>query len=333
MVKKSKYNRVSFPKGEQKQFIERLRRRFSIQEIARSCHCSERTIRDWQRERFLMDLSCMRLLCKRAHYNVPKNIQLKDQYWYVLKGASVGGKLLMKKYGRVGGDPEYRQKQWRKWWDREGKFKPHPIINVPKNIREPDKSEKLAEFIGIMLGDGGITPNQVIITLNRKSDRQYSFFVRRLMRDLFGTTPRMYHVVKDTIVNIVVSRVKLVRFCTEKLGLVIGNKVRQQIDIPAWIRDRREYEIACVRGLVDTDGSIFTHRYQVKGKWYRYKKLCFSSRSRPLLQSVHTILEDLGLHPRLTDGLDVRLDRIQDMKKYFETIGSHNPKHVRRYLQ
>jgi len=36
---------------------------------------------------------------------------------------------------------------------------------------------------------------------------------------------------------------------------------------------------------MDTDGCVFTHRYKSKGKWYSYKKLYFTSLSKPLLNS------------------------------------------------
>ena len=48
--------------------------------------------------------------------------------------------------------------------------------------------------------------------------------------------------------------------------------------------------------------------YKVNGKGYSYKKLCFTSYSRPLRQSVFDILESIGLNPRFAGRRDVRLD-------------------------
>jgi intein/homing endonuclease len=129
--------------------------------------------------------------------------------------------------------------------------------------------------------------------------------------------------------DIVVSRKELVRYLHE-LGLPKGNKVKQQLDIPVWIKRNRKLAIACLRGLVDTDGSIFTHRYRAKDTWYAYKKLSFTSASEPLRESVYVLLQKFGFHPRMTNK-DVRLDRAEDMRRYFAYIGSHNPKHLRRY--
>ena len=51
-----------------------------------------------------------------------------------------------------------------------------------------------------------------------------------------------------------------------KRGLLKGNKVKNQVDIPGWVLKRIDYRKACVRGLIDTDGSFYKHEYAVRGK-------------------------------------------------------------------
>ena len=48
----------------------------------------------------------------------------------------------------------------------------------------PDFSGKLAEFFGIMLGDGHIGPGQVWICINTITDKEYIRYVKRL-RNLY----------------------------------------------------------------------------------------------------------------------------------------------------
>lgn len=238
---------------------------------------------------------------------------------------------MYRKYGVVGGDPQYRKQKWYEWWEQKGKSKFHLLANRPIPIRKPQRSSELAEFVGIVLGDGGITQYQLTITLHDRDERAYRKFVVSLIQKLFDVPIAQYHYPKDSIVDTVVSRSELIRFCEENLGLKRGNKVKQRVDIPKWIKKKRGYSIACVRGLIDTDGSVFTHRYKVHGKWYSYKKLSFVSLSPPLAQSVYTILHDFGLKPRLSGKNDVRLDSVESMRKYFSLVGSHNPKHLQRY--
>lgn len=323
--------RVFFPNKEQRKFIIKLSAKLTINEMATICNCSARTIRDWKREKFSMDFGSLRKLCDAARIELPKNIKLRGRWWYTKHGGIIGGFAVMKKYGRVGGDPNYRKWKWQDWWKHEGQFKKHPIINVTLPIDKPQRSSELAEFIGIILGDGGISRYQITITLNSETDKEYIDFVATFVENLFGVIPGIYKDKRFKATDIVLSRKELVKFCTEELGLKIGDKVKQQVDIPDWIKNNSDFEIACVRGLVDTDGSVFTHRYKVNGKQYQYKKLSFSNRSRSLLNSVYLILQNLGLHPRLTSNIDVRLDSIEDMKKYFLIVGAHNRKHLKKY--
>lgn len=329
MAEKFIGKRVSFPIGKQKQFFDAVLEQISLQEAAKICGLSERTIRDWRREKFLMDSVALEVLCKKLIIPIPLDIELKDPYWYVTNGASKGGRGIVEKYGRVGGDPERRKTKWLEWWEQKGRYKPNSIL-VAKKIREPAHSEKLAEFVGIILGDGGISDCQVTVTLHAVDDKDYGSFVTNLIKELFEVPVGIHRSKRAMVFNYVVSRTELVWFL-EKIGLKRGNKVKHQVDIPDWIKCDKKYSTTCIRGLVDTDGSVFTHRYKVKGKEYAYKKLLFTSRSEPLRQSVFRILSDLGIRVRLDNGYDVHIDSKADMAKYFEIVGSHNPKHLKRY--
>ena len=97
-------------------------------------------------------------------------------------------------------------------------------------------------------------------------------------------------------------------------------------------RSNKSYSIACLRGLIDTDGCVFTHRYRANGKMYSYKKLAFSNHSKPILKSVYQFLQILGMNPRITkDEKDVRLESIKDLQQYFLIINSHNSKILQQY--
>lgn len=330
MVKLINSKRVLFLKGKQKEFIDKILSKISVEEASRLCRLSERTIRDWRREKFLPDFGALQKICKKVNIVLPFRIELKDRYWYIKKGSFIRGKTTWERYGRVGNDPEYRKKKWYEWWNREGQYKKHPLINVTKPIKIPKFSKELAEFVGIILGDGSITRYQVVITLHSEDDKEYSQFVINLIKKLFSVPIGVYYDKNFKAVDITVSRRELVRFCVEKLGLKEGNKVRQQVDIPDWIKENRQFAIACARGLVDTDGSIFTHRYQVNGKFYEYIKLSFTNHSYPLIQSLFKILENNGLNPRISRGGDVRLDSVKDMTRYFKIFNSSNPKNLKR---
>ena len=325
--------RAIFPSGEQGRFLLMARKSLGLpwSQFADKIKVHKRTLNNWKRGACSMPLGVLKKVCKVARLKMPTRVEIRDPFWYVSKGSRAGWLAVYKKYGRVGGDPEYRKRKWREWWGKEGKYKKHPIINVPKSIKKPYFSKELAEFVGIMLGDGGISKYQLSITLHRFDDKEYSKIVVALVKKLFNVPVGTYYRKKDLSVSFIISRIELVRFSVDTLGLKIGNKIKQQVDIPDWIKQNKLYSIACVRGLIDTDGSVFTHKYQVNGKFYKYKKLAFTSCSKPLRHSVFSILKNNGMKPRLAQDRDVRIDSIADVKRYFEVFNSHNSKHLKRF--
>lgn len=324
-------SRVRFPRGTQREFIANaIARCGGAITLAQQLNLSTRTIRDWRREKFLMSYEAAREISRQYNIPLPTNFTIEDEFWYVSKGAQKGGLASYAKQGGQIGNPKLRKERWLEWWERTGKLDSHfPFHNLP--FSKPEKSEKLAEFMGLMMGDGGMTERQFTISLHHIDDLEYCMFVVALIEELFQINPTIFHRVKQSINVIMVSRSELIKWLHE-LGLPIGNKVKQNFDIPDWIKQNEAYMIACIRGLVDTDGSVFTHRYRVGSKMYAYKKLSFSSASAPLRLSVQTFLQKNGFYARATRGIDIRLESQSGIKHYMELIGTHNPKHLKRYL-
>ena len=52
--------------------------------------------------------------------------------------------------------------------------------------------------------------------------------------------------------------------------------------------------------------------------------------AKPLLEYVFRVMTANGLKPRLAGKYDVRLECRSDVARYFEMVGSHNPKHLKR---
>jgi hypothetical protein len=324
--------RIALPKRQQVALMSRILSHISVSEAARLCKLSERTIRDWKRAKFTIDELALKKLCRKTGVALPKNAKRKSQYWYTKLGSPLGGRAQFEKYGHIGGDPEYRIKKWREWWEHKGKFKPGQPIGVYKSFKQPPRSLNLAEFVGIVLGDGAINQYQIAVTLHSHDDYEYGTFYTKLAKELFDVPIGCHRHKRARALDYVISRKGVVEFCINELGMKRGNKTRQQVHIPQWIKQNPQYLKACIRGLVDTDGSVFSHRYQVNGKWYTYKKLAFTNRSKPILTAVFRGLKQFGMHPRITKNqYDVRLESVDDLNQYFATIGSHNSKHLKRY--
>lgn len=203
---------------------------------------------------------------------------------------------------------------------------------IRKEIRYPKRSVKLAELIGIMLGDGGLpSKHQLTITFNNKTDKKYSTYLKRLFKELFVVDCYVRYRKDNNGADIIVSSSNLIEFLLRQ-GLIPGNKVKNQVGIPDWIDKNIEYSKACLRGLIDTDGSFYHHRYSSGAKEYNYLKLCFTNCSKPLLNSVLMILRRLKFKAYL-HGNNVLIYSVSDVKRYFGEIGTNNPKHQNKFKQ
>ena len=111
MAEQFNYKRAFLSKKCQEEFINKILSKIPIKKAAKLCNLSERTIRDWRRGKFSMDFEAIQKLCKATDIPLPKNIKTKNRYWYVNNGSSAGGVAVFRKYGRIGGNPEYREKK------------------------------------------------------------------------------------------------------------------------------------------------------------------------------------------------------------------------------
>jgi intein/homing endonuclease len=245
----------------------------------------------------------------------------------------IGGRRHIALYGNPG-TPEGRSRGGR---TTQKRFRLDPEyfrslgVAVRKQVNRPALSTDLAEFVGIVLGDGSITNRQVTISCN-SLDAEYAEHVKRLIFELFGIQASSNIDEPNHVISVTSSGIALVELL-EELGLRKGNKVNQQVDVPAWIWQRHEFQTACLRGLMDTDGCVFRHSYRVNGKVYTYTKLAFTNYSRPLLLSAKRCFEALGLAPTLQkDGRRLYLHNSRAVHKYFELVGTHNPRYRQRYL-
>lgn len=325
--------RAVFPQGRQAMFLLESKEELGCtwKLLAEIAGTSGRVLTGWKREQYSMALVSLKKICQKRKRKIPREVTIKKAFWYTTKGAQAGGRALIKKYGAVPIDEEYRQKKWREWWEREGKSK-LTSLTQPLSFKKPEFSEELAEFVGIMLGDGGVNKHQVTVTLNSITDKEYLEFVQKLIQNLFGIPIGLYSHKQSLACRIVLSRTALVNYLVETVGLKHGNKIRQQVDIPDWIKGNLKYATVCVRGLIDTDGCVIIHQYFSKGEKYRYKKVSFTSRSYPLLQSVGQILSELKIGYRVTkDNSSLMIESQDNVKKYFDRVGTSNKKHEKRY--
>ncbi|MBI3632036.1 MAG: hypothetical protein HY225_01140 [Candidatus Vogelbacteria bacterium] len=332
-----KYKRIIFvDKTAQQDFLNAIiiASKQDVKHFTASIDISQRSIQNWRNGKTRLPYEFFQKLSIKYRVPVPPVKELISLRDHLKKIGVLGGKQTFKKYLSLPLVQRQRRFAWQKWWDTKGKFSKHPIINVRKKVVKPRNSELLAEFFGIMLGDGGMTKYQITVSLNRHDDKEYIQFVSRLIYKLFQIKPSIIIApndpVKKSVASIQLSRRGLVEYLSRR-GLVIGNKVRQQAEVPEWIIRNKKFRFACLRGLVDTDGCVYTDTYAIAAREYSYKKIAFTNRSLPLLKFVYDTWLNMGFRPALAKGIDVRLTSQDDVASYLKLVGTNNPKHLKRY--
>ena len=114
------------------------------------------------------------------------------------------------------------------------------------------------------------------------------------------------------------------------IGLKYGDKVVNKVGIPNWIKSDLTFLKACIRGLIDTDGSI----YELKPHWPGLWQICFTNKSEQLLSDFSEGLISVGINPsktyRYKDGKKtpkIYVTKKSELSKFYKEIGFSNPKH------
>jgi len=197
-----------------------------------------------------------------------------------------------------------------------------------------EKSENLAEIIGVVLGDGHLEESHKLGHYAVKisgglDDLEYlADFVAPLFRKLFGKQMKSLRFKKAKGVMFYIYDKNIV--CTmEHYGLKPGNKKNNNARIPEWILSKDEYLRACLRGLFDTDGTVFP-----KSANSKIPQLELTSKIEGVQETFRRGLLQLGFMPSKWSksvspkcGLYAR----EQVMAFRRRIGFHNPKHERRF--
>lgn len=320
-------SRIVTPEGKQRLFLEEVKAKtgLTFDQLAKKLGLCGRTIRDWRREKYHMSLEAAQRLSKISGVEMPKIVDILPAYWSTRKAGKIGWQVRNRLHGNPG-TPEGRKMGGRRsQFLRRAYPEKYPDVVKRKQILRPKYSSELAELVGIMLGDGHLGQWQVVVSFNTSTDRQYMKFVCALFQELFGLEASAKDRKNHSV--IVVSSVELVDYLVS-VGLQIGNKVRNQVDIPDWIFENQEYMKGCIRGLIDTDGNVARKNYHAKTL---AMQISFRNESEPLLWSARRILLELGFAPsKITQSNHIHLTRKEDIKKYIIGIGFSNSKHIHR---
>lgn len=196
-------------------------------------------------------------------------------------------------------------------------------------------NKDLAEIIGIILGDGYIYSKngacEVVISSHSEDDIVFlRSFVEPLVKNIFDVNPKYYFAKESKNVKLRIQSKKVVESLIS-VGLKPGNKLRNNISIPKWIFKNKIYLSACIRGLFDTDGSVFP-----KSAVRTLSQIEISCEIPALRESFRRGLLLLGFKPSNwstgSNTPNCGLYARDQVFKYFREVGFNNPKHRKRFI-
>lgn len=165
-----------------------------------------------------------------------------------------------------------------------------PTPGTMNNRRLNSNKELQAYIIGIALGDGNLSNVRKTTRLRISCDAQYPLLLNKIYTSLQLLLPDNKVNVRKQQTNcsdVYVYSNLLENFLGWKAKG--GSKFLQKVSVPNWIKQNTSYKINCLRGLIETDGSVYVDR--------GYKMVIFKSIIPNLTQDFYNMMVSLGFAP------------------------------------
>lgn len=216
--------------------------------------------------------------------------------------------------------------------------------DIERKIILPNKKTKeLAEFMGILTGDGYMNHYReydynIDITGNKLFDSEF------IEKHVFNLAKKLFNVngciIRRNDQNTIYIRIRsrAIFYYLKKIGFKTGYKGR--IGIPSWASKEDKFMIPFIRGLFDTDGTLCLKNRNNK----IYPVVSISSKSDLLLKKVQSFIKKNGISSGLYK--DVMIDErfkkpsivfrfqvngYKNSNNWLKLIGSNNPRILNRF--
>ena len=197
-------------------------------------------------------------------------------------------------------------------------------VSYEKRIMGVEKNEGLAEFVGMLLGDGNIqnfhekrsgshvTSYRVEMTLN-ENEEEIIERAKTLFESVAGRKPGVYSSKNSKAISLMVYSKDLVeRLC--EIGLSAGNKTKNQVGVPKWIKEKESFRLRCLKGLIDTDGCIYSRSHD------DYKVIQFKNASRPLLDDFKSLCTKHDISVSKGGYRTVQVAAQEDVRRFIRLV-------------
>ena len=212
------------------------------------------------------------------------------------------------------------------------------------------RNEKTAEIVGLSFGDGSLTRRHTgknkgklrfQLRGNITEDKEhYDNHVKPLFDEMIAEIPITIYKGRKPYYGISTENKKICNYLVS-LGIPVG--IKTELKIPEWILKNKDCIKGFLRGFFDTDGGVFFQKnYSIKGRSHRLIKIIFGSTSKELINYINKLLDIIGIKSFIKNPLlrkeknwktlyILRIESNKNVEKWFEIIGSKNPKHITKF--
>lgn len=214
-----------------------------------------------------------------------------------------------------------------------------PDFDEKSILNSEEKLKKLAELVGLVLGDGyiHISDNRICVSGSLGDIHYYKNHVSFLFKDLFNKSPNIYKVNNKNSYLLQMENKYIFEFLISKIGMLRGSK-KGRAKVPSFLVKNPKLFPHILRGLFDTDGSL---KFSKQNKKYLYyPRVRISASMSPIVDQIKYFLDQLDFnfsfhkdHKDINNEVYVfEISGKENLHKWMEIIGSSNPVHYTKYL-
>lgn len=193
---------------------------------------------------------------------------------------------------------------------------------VKKDVIKPKMNSELAEIFGIINGDGHIDKEgREICIVGNALEADYFNYLKDIFERNFNLKFTMFKM-RPTALKLRVYSKGLVEILVKNYGFPFGHKTGK-LSIPKHVFKSKEFLISYIRGLFDTDGSIYVRRK-------KDMVVEIISVDKNYLNQIKEALFSLNFKAGIS-GKNLYIYNQEDIKRFFEIIKPANSKHLKRF--
>lgn len=198
-------------------------------------------------------------------------------------------------------------------------------------------NEDLAEFYGILIGDGCVSKFRsqgrlhyaIRVDGNSLTDIEYyNNHLKPLTERVVNRTVNVKFRKVGNCIFIMFEYKDFAVFLNSRLGFPFGKK--GEISISSEFIKNQKYLIAILRGLFDTDGCLYFTKNNSENRYYPIIEL--STHSSALINQLYQVFTDLKFRVKISHFKDsVKLHGKDNLIKFMQSIGSSHPDKVSKF--